>query len=96
MLGKLEQRCIKTKSFTAPFTIKTSWHTRQELRIFESKEELFKRMKIVSSNAFQKYSSAEAVEASSKIAYLIALAKKPHNIGGTSIKPCMLKEASLV
>ena len=53
-------------------------------------------MKIVSSYAFRKYSSAEAVEASFKIAFLIALAKKPHNIEKTLIKSCMLKEASLV
>ena len=53
-------------------------------------------MKIASSYAFREHSSAEAVEASFKIAYLIALAKKPHNIEETLIKLCMLKAASLV
>ena len=53
-------------------------------------------MKIVSSDAPRKYSSVEAVKASFEIAYSIARAKKPHNIGETSTKPCMLKAFSLV
>ena len=44
------------------------------LEFFRAKEELFKRMKIVSSDVFRKYSYAEAVEALFEIAYLIALA----------------------
>ena len=50
----------------------------------------------MSSDAFRKYLSAEAVEASFATAYLIVLAKKSHNIGETFMKPCMLKAASLV
>ena len=53
-------------------------------------------MKIVSRDVLLKYSSAEAVEASFKIACLIALAKKPHNIRKTLMKRCVLKAASLV
>ena len=56
---------------------------------FEAKEESFKRKKIVSNHAFRKYSSAEAVESSFEIAFLIALAKKPHNIKETLIKSCL-------
>ena len=40
--------------YSANYQLK-SW---QELRIFEVKEESFKRVKVVSSDAFQKYSSA--------------------------------------
>ena len=47
-------------------------------------------MKIVSGETFRNSSSAETVEASFKIADMIALARKPHNIGETLIKPCML------
>ena len=36
------------------------------------------------------------VEASYEIAQMIAQAKKPHNIGESLIKPCMLKASSLV
>ena len=52
-------------------------------------------MKIVSSDAFRKYLSAEALGVSFEIAYLIALAKRPHNNRDTLIKPCVLKAASL-
>ena len=50
----------------------------------------------MSSDAFRKYLSAEAVEASFATAYLIVLAKKSHNIGERFMKSCMLKAASLV
>ncbi|XP_039258064.2 protein FAM200C-like [Styela clava] len=53
-------------------------------------------MKIVGEKSFRQSSSAEVVEASYEIANMIARAKKPHNIGETLIKPCMLKAASLL
>ena len=96
MSGKLKQRCFKTKLLTMPFISKTSWPTRQEFKEFFEAKEDSNGIKIVSSDAFWKYSSAEAVEASLEIAYLIALAKNSHNIGKALIKPCMLKATSLV
>ena len=53
-------------------------------------------MKIASKETFYQSPSAEVVETSFKIANMIAQAKKPHNIGETLIKPCMIKAASLV
>nr|XP_039272720.1 protein ZBED8-like [Styela clava] len=53
-------------------------------------------MKIVSEESFRQSSLSEVVEACYEIANMIARAKKPHNIGETFIKPCMLKAASLV
>ena len=53
-------------------------------------------MKIASKETFCLLPSAELVEASFEIAHMIAQAKKPHNIGETLIKPCMIKAASLV
>ena len=53
-------------------------------------------MKIACTENFSQLSSAELVEASFEIAQMIAQAKKPHNIGETLIKPCMLKASSLV
>ena len=50
----------------------------------------------MSSDAFWKYLSAEAVEESFKIAYFIALAKKSHNIEKALMKPCMLKAVNAV
>ena len=53
-------------------------------------------MKIASKETFCQSPSAEVVEASFEIANMISQAKKPHNIGETLIKPCMIKAASLV
>ena len=53
-------------------------------------------MKIASKETFCQSPSAEIVETSFEIAHIIARAKKPHNIGETLIKPCMIKAASLV
>ena len=53
-------------------------------------------MKIASKETFCQSPSAEVVEASFEIAHMIAQAEKPHNIGETLIKPCMIKAASLV
>ena len=63
LCGNFEQRYFKTKSLSEPFTSKISWPTRQELRIFEAKEESFKTMKIGNSDTFGEYSCAETVEA---------------------------------
>ena len=53
-------------------------------------------MRIESKETFYQSPSAEVVEASFEIANTIAQTKKPHNIGETMIKPCMIKAASLV
>ena len=53
-------------------------------------------MKIVSKEIFCLLPLAEVVEGSSEIAHMIAQAKKPHNIGETLVKPCMIKVPSLV
>ena len=71
-------------------------HQDKPLAFFQSKKDSFKRMKMASSECFRQSSSADVVEASFEIAHMIAQAKKPHNIGETLIKPCMLKAASLV
>lgn len=66
------------------------------LAFFQTKKESFKKMKIMGEENFRQASSAEVVKASFEIAHMITRAKKPHNIGETLIKPCMLKAASLV
>nr|XP_039256336.1 zinc finger BED domain-containing protein 5-like [Styela clava] len=53
------------------------------LAFFQTREESFKKMKIVGEESFRQSSSAEVVEASYEIANMIARAKKPHNIGET-------------
>lgn len=71
-------------------------HQNKPLAFFQSKKDSFKKMKIASSECFRQSSSAEVVEASFEIAHMIAQEKKPHSIGETLIKPCMLKAARLV
>jgi len=66
------------------------------LAFFQSKKDSLKKLKIASNEAFCQTPSAEVVEASFEIAHRNAHAKKPHNIGETLIKPCMIKAAALV
>ena len=75
---------------------KHSCYQDKPLAFFQSKTDLLKKMKIASKETFCQSPSAEVVEASFEIANMIAQAKKPHNIGETLIKPCMIKAAGLV
>ena len=63
---------------------------------FQSKDDSFKKMEIASKETFFLSPSAEVVKTSFEVAHMIAQVKKPHNIGETLIKPCMIKAASLV
>ena len=63
---------------------------------FQSKDDSFKKMEIARKETFCLSPSAGVVEASFEIAHMIAQVKKPHNIGETLIKLCMIKAASLV
>lgn len=62
---------------------------------FVSKKSCLKRMKLDSSGSFR-MENEKAVEASYKIALLIAKDKKPHTIGESLIKPCLLTACSTV
>ena len=81
------QRHFQTKHFC---------HQDKPLAFFSKQERFTKKMKISSKETFCQSPSAEVVEAYFEIANMIAQAKKPHNIGETLIKPCMIKAASLV
>jgi len=71
-------------------------HQDKPSSFFQSKKDSFKIMKIASRECFCQSTTAEVVETSYEIAHMIAKEKKPHTIGETLIKPCMLKAASLV
>ena len=75
---------------------KHSSHQDERLAFFQRKKDSFKKMKIASKETFCLLSSAEVIEASFEIAYMIAQAKKPYNIVETLIKPCVIKAANLV
>lgn len=62
---------------------------------FVSRKSCLKRMKLDSSGSFR-MENEKAVEASYKIALLIAKDKKPHTIGESLIKPCLLTACSTV
>lgn len=81
------QRHLKTKHPS---------HQNKSLDFFEKKKMYFKKMKMAGEMSFYQLLPAEATEASFEIAHMIARTKKPHNIGETLIKPCILKAASLV
>ena len=71
-------------------------HKDKPLSFFQSKKDSFKKTKMRSCDLFRKSFNADAVLASFEISYMIAKAKKPHNIGETLIKPCLLRTSSLM
>ena len=62
---------------------------------FESKLSSLKRQKLDQTGMFWRTNKA-AVHASYAIALLVAKTKKPHNIGETLLKPCILESVKLV
>uniref|UniRef100_UPI00358EFF27 zinc finger BED domain-containing protein 5-like n=1 Tax=Myxine glutinosa TaxID=7769 RepID=UPI00358EFF27 len=70
-------------------------HAEKDLEFFKRHELLLKRQKLDARGSFQQHSAA-AVEASYEVALEFAKHKKPHTIGETLIKPCMLKMVKLV
>ncbi|XP_042224418.1 protein ZBED8-like, partial [Homarus americanus] len=70
-------------------------HSEKDLEFFKRHELRLKRQKLDASGSFQQQSAA-AVEASYEVALEIAKQKKPHTIGETLIKPCILKMVKLV
>ena len=92
---KLSNDALRPNRLKRHLQTKHPLHQTKPLAFFQSKDS-FKKMKIACAENFSQLSSAEMVEASFKIAQMIAQAKKPHNIGETLIKPCMLKASSLV
>ena len=93
---KLSNDALRPNRLKRHLQTKHPLHQTKPLAFFQSKKDYFKKMKIACAKSFGQLSSAEVVEASFEIAQMIAQAKKPHNIGETLIKPCMLKASSLV
>ena len=63
---------------------------------FESKLSSLKRQKLDQTGMFWRTNKAAAVHASHAIALHVAKTKKPHNIGETLLKPCILESVKLV
>ena len=93
---KLSNDALRPNRLKRHLQTKHPLHQTKPLAFFQSKKDSFKKMKIACAENFSPLSSAEMVEASFKIAQMIAQAKKPQNIGETLIKPCMLKASGLV
>ena len=93
---KLSNDTLRPSHLKHHLETKHPGHQNKSLAFFQSKKNSFKKMKILSADSFCQLPSAEVVEASFEFALTIAQAKKPHNIGETLIKPCMLKATSLV
>ena len=65
------------------------------MEYFELKEDGVQRFSLDTAEAFHQ-TNYSMVEASYAMALLIAKSKKPHNIGETMVKPCLLQCAKLV
>ena len=95
--------CLKTLSNSSmkPFQLKQHLenihpeHKEKCRQFFETKLESLKRVKLDSSGTFRKANKA-IVHASYAISYQIAKNKKPHTIGETLIKPCLLECAQIL
>lgn len=70
-------------------------HAKKDLDFFKRHERCLKTQRLDRSGLFQQQSAA-VVEASFEIALEIAKQKKPHTIGETLIKPCMMKAVNLI
>ena len=96
MFSNLSNDSLRPIRLQRHLQTKHSNHQDKPLTFFQSKKDSFKKMRIASKETFCLLLSAEVVEASFEIAYIIAQAKKPHNAVETLIKPYMIKAASLV
>ena len=65
-------------------------HSKRDRAFFEVKETRLKRVELDSSGAFHQQSKS-IVHASYAVALKVAKYKKPHTIGKTLIKPCILE-----
>ena len=70
-------------------------HENKDLDFFKRHERCLKNQRFDASGSFQQQSAA-IMEASYEIAFEIAKQKKPHTIGETLLKPCMMKAIHLV
>ena len=70
-------------------------HVEKDVAFFQRHEAGLKRQRLDCIGSFNQ-SNVSAIEASYVIALEIAKQKKPHSIGETLVKPCLLKTAKLV
>ena len=70
-------------------------HAKKDVDFFKRHERCIKSQRLDASGLFQQQSVA-VVEASFEVALEIAKQKKPHTIGETLVKPCMLKAVNLI
>ena len=95
--------CMKTLSNSSmkPYQLKQHLttvhpeHSKNDRAFFKLKETGLKRVKLDSSGAFHQQAKS-TVHASYAIVLLVAKNKKPHTIGETLIKPCILECARIV
>ncbi|XP_042239554.1 zinc finger BED domain-containing protein 5-like [Homarus americanus] len=90
----LSVESIKPSKLKRHLETKHLEHAEKDLEFFKRHELRLKRQKLNASGSFQQQSAA-AVEASYEVALENAKPKKPHMIGETLIKPCMLKMVKL-
>jgi hypothetical protein len=91
----LSAESMKPSKLKRHLETKHSGHVKKDLDFFKRHEIGLKRQRLDPTGSFQQQSIA-AVQASYEVALEIAKQKKPHTIGETLIKPCILKTVKLI
>lgn len=91
----LSAESLKPSKLKRHLETKHSEHTKKDIEFFQRHETSLRRQRLDPTGNFQQNNTG-AVQASYEVALEIAKQKKPHTIGETLIKPCMLKMVKLV
>ncbi|XP_068227883.1 protein FAM200C-like [Palaemon carinicauda] len=91
----LSAESLKPSKLKRHLETKHPEHAKKDLDFFKRHERCLKSQRLDRSGSFQQQ-SATVLEASYEIAFEIAKQKKPHTIGETLIKPCMMKAVNLI
>ena len=91
----LSAESIKPFQLKRHLKTKHPQHVEKDVAFFQRHEAGLKRQRLDCTESFNQ-SNVPAIEASYVIALEIAKQKKPHSIGETLVKPCLLKTAKLV
>ena len=91
----LSAESMKPSKLKRHLETKHSNHAKKDVDFFRRHEAGLKRQRLDRTGSFQQQNEA-LVQASYEIAFEIAKQKKPHTIGETLVKPCLLKSVKIL
>lgn len=91
----LSAESMKPSKLKRHLETKHSNHISKDLEFFQRHEAGLKRQRLDFTGSFQQENAA-LIQASYEVALEIAKQKKPHTIGETLIKPCLLKTVKIL